>query len=185
MKRNENMTGASVRSAQATLTIQPRQVPPARTIFATGTPDEYGKTLCTGGESTADQPDWWSEPDPDHEDNGAGDAEPSAPAAPVQVPGPEVKYLDAHQAAAYLNVGPRFIRRLVEERRVTVRKVGKFSRFTREDLDAAVAIQPPIDATTAKRIASKVNEDDPVAMVVKRSLSNTPNKAHLGIVKEK
>ena len=33
--------------------------------------------------------------------------------------------------------------------------------------------------------ASKVSEDDPVAMVVKRSLSNTPNKARLGIVKEK
>lgn len=156
----------------------------ARSIFVRP-PGERRSDLCLAGEASTDHPDWWTEPDPDHDSQDEDDPGGSSAALPVQVPGPEVKYLDANQAAAYLGVGPRLIRRLAEQRRVTVHKVGKYRRFTRESLDAAVEVQSPIDATSAKRIASKVNEDDPVAMVVKRSLSNTTNKAHLGIVKEK
>ena len=40
------------------------------------------------------------------------------------------------QAAAYLNVSERFVRRLVAERRIAFHKVGHFLRFRAEDLDA-------------------------------------------------
>ena len=43
--------------------------------------------------------------------------------------------LDIEGAAEQLNVSPRFIRRLVEERRVPFYKVGKFVRFDPKDLD--------------------------------------------------
>jgi excisionase family DNA binding protein len=44
--------------------------------------------------------------------------------------------LDLAQAAAYLNVSERFVRRLVAERRIAFHKVGHFLRFRAEDLDA-------------------------------------------------
>ena len=40
------------------------------------------------------------------------------------------------EAAAYLNVSERFVRRLVAERRVAFHKVGHFVRFRAADLDA-------------------------------------------------
>ena len=40
------------------------------------------------------------------------------------------------QAAAYLNVSERFVRRLVAERRIAFHKVGHFLRFRATDLDA-------------------------------------------------
>ena len=40
------------------------------------------------------------------------------------------------QAAAYLNVSERFMRRLVAERRIAFHKVGHFLRFRSADLDA-------------------------------------------------
>jgi len=40
------------------------------------------------------------------------------------------------EAAEYLNVNPRFMRRLVAERRITFHKVGRFLRFDQNDLDA-------------------------------------------------
>lgn len=40
------------------------------------------------------------------------------------------------EAAQYLNVTERFVRRLVAERRVAYHKLGKFVRLRREDLDA-------------------------------------------------
>lgn len=55
------------------------------------------------------------------------------------VPSPraeEDSLLTIAQAAQYLNVTERFIRRLVAERRVVYHKLGKFVRFRREDLDA-------------------------------------------------
>lgn len=47
--------------------------------------------------------------------------------------------LDVAQAANYLTVSERFVRRLVAERRVPFVKLGKFVRFYRADLDAFVA----------------------------------------------
>ena len=46
--------------------------------------------------------------------------------------------LTLSEAAAYLNVSQRFMRRLVAERRVVFYKVGKFVRFRRADLDSFV-----------------------------------------------
>ena len=43
--------------------------------------------------------------------------------------------LDVDQAAAHLAVTPRFIRRLVAQRRVPYLKVGRFIRFDVADLD--------------------------------------------------
>ena len=40
------------------------------------------------------------------------------------------------QAATYLNVSERFVRRLVAERRIAFHKVGHFLRFQTTDLDA-------------------------------------------------
>ena len=45
------------------------------------------------------------------------------------------RYLDIEQAAGYLNVTKRFMRRLVADRRVRYYKVGKFVRFDPVDLD--------------------------------------------------
>lgn len=42
--------------------------------------------------------------------------------------------LDVNEAADLLKVRPRFIRRLIEERRVPFYKVGRFNRLDRADL---------------------------------------------------
>jgi excisionase family DNA binding protein len=39
------------------------------------------------------------------------------------------------EAARYLGVTPRFVRKLVAERRLAHRKLGRLIRFTRADLD--------------------------------------------------
>jgi len=43
--------------------------------------------------------------------------------------------LDIEQAAHRLNVTPRFIRRLIAQRRIDYLKIGKFIRFHPGDLD--------------------------------------------------
>lgn len=43
--------------------------------------------------------------------------------------------LDIEQAAHRLNVTPRFIRRLIAQRRIDYLKIGKFIRFHPSDLD--------------------------------------------------
>ena len=43
------------------------------------------------------------------------------------------------QAAKYMNASERFARRLVDERRVRVHKVGRFVRIARADLDDYLA----------------------------------------------
>ena len=43
------------------------------------------------------------------------------------------------EAAQYLNASERFARRLVDERRVRVHKVGRFVRIARADLDEYLA----------------------------------------------
>lgn len=44
-----------------------------------------------------------------------------------------------NEAAEYLTVTPRMVRRLVEERRIPKVKLGKFVRLHRDDLDAFIA----------------------------------------------
>lgn len=46
-----------------------------------------------------------------------------------------VPLLDIRGAASYMGVTERFVRRLIEERRIPYYKVGKFVRFSEEDLD--------------------------------------------------
>ncbi len=45
------------------------------------------------------------------------------------------RLLDIDGAAEYLNVSPRFIRRITAQRRITYLKIGKFVRFDPVDLD--------------------------------------------------
>jgi excisionase family DNA binding protein len=53
-------------------------------------------------------------------------------------PGPEPP-LTLPEAAAYLNVSQRFMRRLVLERRVAFHKLGRLLRFSVADLDQFLA----------------------------------------------
>ena len=52
-----------------------------------------------------------------------------------------MRLLDIDGAADYLNVSPRFIRRLVAQRRVSYLKIGKFVRFDQDELDDWVQAQ--------------------------------------------
>lgn len=54
----------------------------------------------------------------------------------LEAVGPRARYLNIEQAADYLNVSVRFMRRIVGDRRVRHFKVGKFLRFDPADLDA-------------------------------------------------
>lgn len=47
--------------------------------------------------------------------------------------------LDIHAAAEYLGVRPRFVRRLVDERRIAFLKVGRFVRLDPDVLDQFLA----------------------------------------------
>lgn len=49
------------------------------------------------------------------------------------------RLIDVDGAAAYLDVTPRFIRRLVAERRVRFVKLGRHVRFEIADLDRLIA----------------------------------------------
>lgn len=53
--------------------------------------------------------------------------------------------LDVTEAAAYLGMKPRFIRRLVDERRIAHYKVGRFVRLDPDVLDQYLAnsVVPP------------------------------------------
>lgn len=53
------------------------------------------------------------------------------------------RYLSAEEAAGYLNVSVRFIRRAASERRLRHVRVGKFIRFHPDDLDAFVTVREP------------------------------------------
>lgn len=59
--------------------------------------------------------------------------------APAPTTTPTIEHLlDADQVAERLGVKPRFVRRLVEERRIPFCKLGKFVRFRPSDIDAWV-----------------------------------------------
>jgi excisionase family DNA binding protein len=47
----------------------------------------------------------------------------------------ESRLLDVDTAATYLGVTPRFVRRLVAERRIPFVKIGRYVRFEIPDLD--------------------------------------------------
>ena len=49
--------------------------------------------------------------------------------------------LTIDQAAERLNVSTRFVRRLVDERRVPYLKIGKFIRFAEDELNAWIEAQ--------------------------------------------
>jgi excisionase family DNA binding protein len=48
----------------------------------------------------------------------------------------ESKYLQVPEAAEYLNTSVRFVRRLIEERRIAFHKVGRHVRLCLADLEA-------------------------------------------------
>lgn len=67
----------------------------------------------------------------------------------------ESNYLDVNDAATYLGVKVRFIRRLVSERRIAFHKAGTHVRFAREDLDAfmkAGRVEPITRATVRRHL---------------------------------
>ncbi len=51
------------------------------------------------------------------------------------------RLLSVEEAAEYLNVGVRFIRRVVADRRIPYVKVGKYVRLKRSVLDAYIEAQ--------------------------------------------
>ena len=53
--------------------------------------------------------------------------------------------LTIEEVAAMLNVGPRFVRRLVAERRIAFHKVGHYVRFDVVDVAAWIAAGPRLD----------------------------------------
>jgi excisionase family DNA binding protein len=75
--------------------------------------------------------------DPETEEGGAP-CRPSRPQRPTSAPqGPgRGRPLTLPEAAAYLNVAERYMRRLVTDRRLPYFKVGRLLRFSAEDLDA-------------------------------------------------
>jgi excisionase family DNA binding protein len=53
----------------------------------------------------------------------------------VVTPAPSAPLIDIEQAATRLGVSVRFMRRLVDERRIPFHKIGKYVRFDPADLD--------------------------------------------------
>ncbi len=51
------------------------------------------------------------------------------------------RLLDIDGAAQHLNVSERFVRRLIEEHRITYVKVGKYVRFDTDDLDRWIELR--------------------------------------------
>lgn len=51
----------------------------------------------------------------------------------------ERRYLKVDEAAEYLNTSVRFVRRLIEERRIAFHKVGRHVRLNVTDLEAFAA----------------------------------------------
>jgi excisionase family DNA binding protein len=72
------------------------------------------------------------------------------PQAPRACKSPARELLNIDAAAIYLNVGTRFVRRLVDERRVRVIRIGRHIRFDRRDLDQLI-----VDGTTEVSAAPK------------------------------
>lgn len=67
-------------------------------------------------------------------------------------------YMTVDQAAGYLNVSVRFVRRLVAERRVPFHKAGALVRFAVADLDAFMLAGrvEPITSASVRRDLGEV-----------------------------
>ncbi len=57
----------------------------------------------------------------------------------IESQGHKVPMLDIDALAQQLSVSERFVRRLIEERRIPFHKVGKYVRFEQADVDRWVA----------------------------------------------
>ena len=60
-------------------------------------------------------------------------------ASPSEIDGEITTLIDIGALALHLDVTERFIRRLVEERRIPFCKIGKFVRFHPDDVNAWIA----------------------------------------------
>ncbi len=67
----------------------------------------------------------------------------------------KTRLLDVTGAADYLGVSPRFMRRLVAERRITFVKLGRHLRFDINDLDQFVD-SGRVNAVESQRLRSAV-----------------------------
>jgi excisionase family DNA binding protein len=68
----------------------------------------------------------------------------------------EQMYLTVPEAAQYLNTTVRFVRRLIEERRIAFHRLGRHIRLARTDLDVFIAasrIEPDAQSISARRAA--------------------------------
>jgi excisionase family DNA binding protein len=68
-------------------------------------------------------------------------------------------YLSVPEAAHYMNTSVRFVRRLVNERRIRFYKVGRLVRFKRADLDVFIdsgRVDPIMTGTVWREIGGKV-----------------------------
>jgi excisionase family DNA binding protein len=52
---------------------------------------------------------------------------------------PKTVYLTVPEAAQYLNTTNRFVRRLIEERRIPFHRLGRHVRLAKADLDSFIA----------------------------------------------
>ena len=69
---------------------------------------------------------------------------------------PETVYLTVPEAAQYLNTTVRFVRRLIEERRIAFHRLGRHVRLARVDLDLFITegrVEPAGPSTGARRVA--------------------------------
>jgi excisionase family DNA binding protein len=68
----------------------------------------------------------------------------------------EQVYLTVPEAAQYLNTTVRFVRRLIEERRIAFHRLGRHVRLARADLDVFIAtsrVEPDAQSMSAWRAA--------------------------------
>lgn len=73
--------------------------------------------------------------------------------------GPSKEHYSVEEAAVYLNMSTRFIRRLVAERRITFYKVGRYVQFKHVDLEQFVQAGrvDPITAESVRRDLRKAS----------------------------
>ena len=65
-------------------------------------------------------------------------------------------YLTVPEAAQYLNTTVRFVRRLIEERRIAFHRLGRHVRLAKADLDSFIEagrVEPTAQSITARRAA--------------------------------
>ena len=66
------------------------------------------------------------------------------------------KYLTVPEAAQYLNTTVRFVRRLIDERRIAFHRLGRHVRLATDDLDSFIAsgrVEPNDPPMSVRRVA--------------------------------